>query len=65
MSTLTATRRVGQRTWPAVRMEYFEAGRLRNWSASRNRLTPLSSLRRTFAAIVAMNCLICADVCAD
>jgi Na+/melibiose symporter-like transporter len=34
-------------------MEYFEAGRLRNRSASRNRLTPLSSLRLTFADIVA------------
>jgi hypothetical protein len=46
-------------------MEYFEAGRLRNRSASRNRLTPLPGLRLTFADIVAMNCLICTDVCAD
>ena len=65
VSTLAATRRVGRRTWPAVRKEYFEAGRLRHRSASRRRLTPLSSLRRTFAAIVAMTCLICTDVCAD
>jgi hypothetical protein len=64
VSTLAATRRVGRRTWPALRKEYFEAGRLRNRSASRKRLTPLSSLRQTFAAIVAMNCLICTDVCA-
>src|SRR5438552_1223006 len=65
VSTLAATRRVGRRTWPALRKEYFEAGRLRNRSASRKRLTPLSSLRQTFAVIVAMNCLICTDVCAD
>ena len=64
VSTLAATRRVGRRTWPASRKEYFGAGRLRNRSASRKRLTPLSSLRRTFAAIVTMNCLICTDVCA-
>ncbi len=64
MSTLVATRRVGRRTWPALRKEYFEAGRLRNLPASRKRLTPLPGLRQTFAAIVAMNCLICTDVCA-
>ena len=52
VSTLAATRRVGRRTWPAVRMEYFEAGRLRSRSASRRRLVPLSSLRRTFAASI-------------
>ena len=65
MSTLAATRRVGRRTWPAVRKEYFDAGRLRDRSASRRRLMPLSSLRRTFAASIAMTCLICTDVCAD
>ncbi len=32
---------------------------------SRGCLRPLSSLRRTFAAIVAMTRLICTDVCAD
>ena len=54
---MAATRRVGRRTWPALRKEYFEAGRLRRRSASRRRLMPLPSLRRTFAAIVAMTCL--------
>jgi len=65
VSTLAATRRVGRRIWPGLREEYFEAGRLRNRSASRKRLAPLPGLRRTFAVIVAMNCLICTDVCAD
>ena len=59
MSTLAATRLVGPRIWPALRKEYFDAGRLRDRSASRRRLMPLSSLRRTFAAIVAMTCLSC------
>jgi hypothetical protein len=36
VSTLAATRRAGRRTWPALRKEYFEAGRLRNRSASAN-----------------------------
>ena len=45
VSTLAATRRVGRRAWPGLRKEYFEAGRLRNRSACRRRLMPLSSLR--------------------
>ena len=48
-----------------MRKVYFDAGRLRDRSASRRRLAPLSSLRRTFAAIVAMNCLTCTGVWAD
>jgi integrase/recombinase XerD len=51
--------------WLAEEEQLPDPGRLRNRSASRKRLTPLSSLRQTFAAIVAMNCLICTDVCAD
>ena len=40
VSTLAATRRVGRRTWPALREEYFEAGRLRNCACRESRPWP-------------------------